>query len=147
MFCLSVGKACRSDKGLSRPANQSSRTDFYDEQMGTIIYCLEINCEIQVPIIAMIHPVFPWNFNSTRMKESGDVDVNTVLALSCSILWQCVSPCKYAVTYQSLALKASPFFGSRSLLCGVVTSPPLRSIFFLLAQFHICLGEGRLCKT
>ena len=38
--------------------------------------------------------------------------------------------------------KASPFIGSRSLPCGVVTSSPLTSTFFLLAQFHGHLPES-----
>ena len=52
--------------------------------------------------------------NSTSMKESVAVDANTNsgrLPLSCSTLWQCLSPCRTALTSQSLALK------SKSILC------------------------------
>ena len=52
--------------------------------------------------------------NSTRMKESDAVDAITKsgrLPLSCSTLWQCLSPCRSAETSQSLALE------SKSLLC------------------------------
>ena len=63
MFCLSVGKAYRSEKGVRGPAYKSSSTDFDGEKMDTIPSCLEIHCEIQILValqsIAKIHPIFP----------------------------------------------------------------------------------------
>ena len=65
MFCLPVGKAYRSEKGVRGFAYKSSSTDFDGEMMDTISSCLEIHCEIQIPValqsIAKIHSVFPWD--------------------------------------------------------------------------------------
>ena len=61
MFCLPVGKAYRSEKGIRGLAYKSCSTDFVGEKMDTKSSCLEIHCVIQIPValqsIAKIHSV------------------------------------------------------------------------------------------
>ena len=73
---------------------------------------------------------------STRMKEFVAVDVNTKSGrwpLSCGTLWQCLSPCRSAVSSQSLALESKSLLMFSFFFLRSCDEPSLKK-YILLAD-------------
>ena len=162
MFCLYVGKAYRSEKGVREHAYKSSSTDFDGEKMDTIPSCLRsiVRYKYLWLFKALLRSILSSHgtVNSTRMRESVAVDANTRSdrwPLSCSTLWQCLSPCRSAETSQSLALESKSLrcFSFFSLRC--CDEPSLKKYIPLAGavsrafawEHAVYVASSTICKT